>query len=579
MRAFRDSHRYFAAHEALRELRASFARGDALEALLRAAELEGALADAACEPALDVERAGEAARAERESARWTDAAADALVADRQSDDALRLDRIDVDRGDRRGPAALESAEVGALRLRASVPEGFAYYALHPLDYARAAAHAVPGGASALVIGVRTIGTALSAVAAAALRARGVRALRATVRPSGDPFDRRVALPEPLARDVRRAAVGPGVLALIADEGPGLSGSSFLAVADALVAAGMPRERVVLLPSHAPDPIRLRAPDGARRWTALRSVVAEATHAIPGEAALELGGGAWRDRRWPAAPAPGAARPLSWPAMERRKYLDVDRSAVLKFEGLAHFGARALERGERLAARGIGPPVRAATDGFLRWQLAPGRPMSLADRPPLDAIARAIAARAEIAPVAAGIARESTAAISAMARDDVASLLAREIARADWPHGELPLAVPVVADGRMMPHEWIADAGGDRVLKVDAVSHGDDHFYPGPCDVAWDLAGAVVEWELDAAHAGALVDRYVRASGDRDARARMPAWTIAYVAFRAAWLATARDACAGTAEHAPLARAAARMRRRLARLLARPARERRPMPRA
>ena len=36
------------------------------------------------------------------------------------------------------------------------------------------------------------------------------------------------------------------------------------------------------------------------------------------------------------------------------------------------------------------------------------------------------------------------------------------------------------------------------MKVDAAAHGDDHGFPGPVDVAWDLAGAVVEWELGGA---------------------------------------------------------------------------------
>ena len=61
--------------------------------------------------------------------------------------------------------------------------------------------------------------------------------------------------------------------LIADEGPGLSGSSFLAVADALADAGVAREHIVVLPSHDPDPSRLCAPDAARRWLALVLIVA------------------------------------------------------------------------------------------------------------------------------------------------------------------------------------------------------------------------------------------------------------------------------------------------------------------
>src|SRR5205814_4564754 len=51
--------------------------------------------------------------------------------------------------------------------------------------------------------------------------------------------------------------------------------------------------------------------------------------------------------------------------------------------------------------------------------------------------------------------------------------------------------PAIMDGRMLRHEWIRTPRGE-LLKVDAVAHGDDHFYPGPADVAWDLAGAAIE---------------------------------------------------------------------------------------
>src|SRR5207244_3469305 len=62
---------------------------------------------------------------------------------------------------------------------------------------------------------------------------------------------------------------------------------------------------------------------------------------------------------------------------------------------------------------------------------------------------------------------------------------------------LPIERPVIADGRMQPHKWLCTA--DRLwLKLDGTTHGDDHFFPGPCDIAWDIAGAIVEWELDAA---------------------------------------------------------------------------------
>lgn len=71
----------------------------------------------------------------------------------------------------------------------SVPEGFAYYALHPLDYADLVARLELNVSSALVVGVRSIGTTISAVATAKLREFGIAASRFTVRPTGHPYER------------------------------------------------------------------------------------------------------------------------------------------------------------------------------------------------------------------------------------------------------------------------------------------------------------------------------------------------------------------------------------------------------
>ena len=71
---------------------------------------------------------------------------------------------------------------------------------------------------------------------------------------------------------------------------------------------------------------------------------------------------------------------------------------------------------------------------------------------------------------------------------------------------LPVERPTLCDSRMMPYEWlVADDG--RWLKLDAAIHGDDHFFPGPCDIAWDLAGIVVEWNLTGSARQFLLDKY------------------------------------------------------------------------
>jgi hypothetical protein len=120
---------------------------------------------------------------------------------------------------------------------------------------------------------------------------------------------------------------------------------------------------------------------------------------------------------------------------------------------------------------------------------------------------------------------SSAELELMARVNVAEALGVELP----PSFALPLEAPAIPDGRMHPHEWIVRPGASW-LKVDGVDHGDDHLFPGPTDAAWDLAGAAVEWELDAGGVEALLDGYRRQTRD-DARSRFGSYVVAYAAFQ------------------------------------------------
>jgi thiamine kinase-like enzyme len=103
-----------------------------------------------------------------------------------------------------------------------------------------------------------------------------------------------------------------------------------------------------------------------------------------------------------------------------------------------------------------------------------------------------------------------------------------------------------------------------ILKTDATSHGDDHFFPGPTDIAWDLAGAIVEWEMDSEAAEFLTSRYARLSND-DPRPRLPAFLLAYTVFRMGYCKMACEAEAGSAEEMRLRCAYQRYRNRAQRL--------------
>jgi hypothetical protein len=121
--------------------------------------------------------------------------------------------------------------------------------------------------------------------------------------------------------------------------------------------------------------------------------------------------------------------------------------------------------------------------------------------------------------------------------------------------QLRLERPVIADGCMQPHEWIVKANGG-MLKTDSGSHGDDHFFPGPTDVAWDLAGAMVEWHMDEAQHEYFLDSYRRASGD-DPGNRIRDYVIAYSAFRAGYCLMAANAMSDSDEAARLLNSAER----------------------
>jgi hypothetical protein len=482
--------------ERLKQVEAPGASQEAIiDALLSAGELESALADAAFP-------------AEKSLRDLTDSLALRLLA-RDPRAATGMPTLP--------PLSLPPT------LQISPQEGFAYYALHPLDYAELIRE-LPVIPSAAVVGIRSIGVTLSAVLVAALKARGVEADRITVRPAGPAYDRRTKLnTEQLAWVTTQCRRGAQFL--IADEGPGISGSSFLSVGDALVEAGVPRESIVFLCTRRPDPSQLKAPNAARRWPRFRACYLPGSKRLPAGAEISLQAGRWRsaflprDYHWPT----------SWTTLERSKFLSTDRRWFFKFEGFGKYGESARQRGRILSQAGFSICPEAAGHGFTRYQVVTGTPLAASHltRPLLEHLARYCAFRA------ATMTTSSPASdLAAMARHN----LQEEFGVDDLPPGyeeQLATPNPVITDSRMMPHDWIAASDG-RWLKVDATCHGDDHLFPGPTDVAWDLAGAIVEWQMDGAAAGALIDRYRSLSGDLAVISRLPAYLLAYSAFRTAY---------------------------------------------
>ena len=139
----------------LEQLRSPISPRALLDVLLLAGEFECGVADDYPEAASSCER-------------LTDQVADALL----TGESAASINPDFQKPDFQSLLNAARALPAFEQLSISTPEGFAYYALHPLAYADVIRQ-IPACERLLVVGIRSIGTTLSAVAAAAARARGI----------------------------------------------------------------------------------------------------------------------------------------------------------------------------------------------------------------------------------------------------------------------------------------------------------------------------------------------------------------------------------------------------------------------
>ncbi|HEU4751692.1 MAG TPA: hypothetical protein VFU47_01210, partial [Armatimonadota bacterium] len=294
---------------------------------------------------------------------------------------------------RRAAAVLDRIELPKeAAVRVKVPEGFAFYALYPEQYSAAALSwwfEVRPAEPLVVVGIRSIGTTLSAVVNAVLRGQGCRTRRLTVRPEGHPYERRV--------EIASEALASCRWALVVDEGPGRSGSSMAAVAAAVERAGIARERIVFFPGHGGEPGEAASPETRAWWSAvprcvmplgevrwagrsLRQLLALRSEVLLGASVArtdDLGGGLWRRELDPAGTWPPA-----YTAFEVPKYrcsAGDGRAVLWKFAGLSlrpdgrTRAESAFEAMRTRSAGGLTPEPLDTCHGFVGYRWIEGRP--------------------------------------------------------------------------------------------------------------------------------------------------------------------------------------------------------------
>jgi hypothetical protein len=357
---------------------------------------------------------------------------------------------------------------------------------------------------------------------------------------------------------------PAATYAVVDEGPGLSGSSFAAVADWLHERGIRNEQLVFFPGHANELGPVANPANATRWKRARRYVGEfdqiSHEVLPNKLEIagreykvklvgEISAGEWRRDRFSSS--------ADWPAahvqQERRKYLLSAGGSqwLAKFAGLGRYGGHIYNRAVALSAAELTPRLHSFEGGFLISEWLPdSRPATAADlaHPAergalVNAVARYVAFVAEHFP--ANRPGATVYELWNMARHNTAEQLGPAAAEAllAW-EAELPFlaaaAHPVDTENKMQLWEWLRTSDG-RWLKADAVEHHVDHQFVGSQDIAWDVAGATCELELCDEEVANLEHDQTRSSPCSPSRTAREFYKTCYLAFQLGYCSLAARA--------------------------------------
>src|SRR5206468_5416318 len=131
----------------------------------------------------------------------------------------------------------------------------------------------------------------------------------------------------------------------------------------------------------------------------------------------------------------------------------------------------------------------------RW-VGDAQPLNPAERP-VEEIGRYLGARARLFPADAG-SGATVDELIAMCRRNISLAFGEEVAGRLPPWDTVTLSARVArvrTDNKLDRTEWLRAPGG-RLLKTDGLDHHQAHDLIGCQDIAWDVAGAITEFDLD-----------------------------------------------------------------------------------
>jgi hypothetical protein len=240
-------------------------------------------------------------------------------------------------------------------------------------------------------------------------------------------------------------------------------------------------------------------------------------------------------------------PATHPRHERRKYLS-EGSVLLKFAGHGKYGRKKLARASALADAGFGLPAAGLYNGFLKTAFVEARPLSASEvnQVLLDEMAGYLAFIKRSFPVSKGM--EFDEFVQMASRNITLGLgqdWAQKAAGLEKMKGVYAGGTPVEVDGRMLPVEWLLTKNGYK--KADTLDHNSDQFFPSSQDIAWDIASAIIEFDMNPMEQHYFISKYSAAAKDVVDRERLRLYMVAYLAFRLGYVSFAADELAVTPE--------------------------------
>ena len=436
-------------------------------------------------------------------------------------------------------AALELLEEIKLPVIIEQPilEGFAFYNLLPEAHVEAAEKFAREQApkNVLCIGIRSIGTVLSALVSAVLIHKGCSVRSFTVRPRGHPFDRYIRLSDKLKF---RLVKDPDTIFAIADEGPGLSGSSLHSLLSFLEESGISSKQIFVFPSWNPEPHQLNHPGARQRWATAQKYWTdlETMRWRPETIVADFSAGRWRPRILPDE----KDYPAVQPQHEALKFLlkQNHQLYLMKFAGLGGYGTVKMSRALKLAQNGFTPEPISFHRGFIAHRFVAGKPLSCVPVTSFTfmTFARYLHFLQNEFPTERATEFDE---LCEMTENNLHELFPDQtIPNLESVRSAFRDEVATEIDGRMLSHEWIVD--GNEYYKTDALDHCANDFFPGCTSILWDVASTIFEMNLDS-HAEKFFLELLRID-DCDL---LDFFKLAYGSFRAGYCKMQADSLRGT----------------------------------